>query len=99
MLLKLLLSHPAEFSDRVKTAVEGMVSPPQSSAASTGLDLPAMLDLSSKYLGTDLKGFHQESDAAAIREHIAASRARLNRPQSAAMHDADAGLPDFCYAI
>jgi len=99
LLLKLLFSRPAEFSDRVKTAVEGMVSPPQLPAASTGLDLAAMLDLSSKYLRVDLNSFHQEPAAAEICEHIAASRARLNRPEAAAGHDADAGLPDFCYVI
>jgi predicted O-methyltransferase YrrM len=99
LLLKLLFSRPSEFSDRVKTAVEGMVSPPQLPAASTGLDLAAMVELSTHYLGLELNGFHQEPAAVEIREHIAASRARLNRPASAAVHDADAGLPDFCYFI
>ena len=99
LLLKLLFSRPSEFYDRVKTKAEGMVSPPQLPAASTGLDLAAMLDLSSKYLGVELNGFHQEPAAVEIREHIAASRARLNRPAAAAVHDADAGLPDFCYVI
>jgi predicted O-methyltransferase YrrM len=99
LLLKLLFSHPSEFSDRVKTAVEGIASPPKSAAAANGLDLASMLDLSSKYLGLPLNGFHQEPAAAEIREHIAASRERLNRPAAAAVHDADAGLPDFCYAI
>jgi predicted O-methyltransferase YrrM len=97
LLLKLLFSRPSEFSDRVKTAVEGMVSPPQLPAGSTGLDLAAMVELSTHYLGLELNGFHQEPAAVEIREHIAASRARLNRPASAAVHDADAGLPDFCY--
>jgi hypothetical protein len=99
LLLKLLFSRPAEFYDRVKTKAEGMVSPPQLPAAANGLDLAAMLDLSSKYLSVDLNGFHQEPAAIEIREHIAASKARLNRPESAVMHDADAGLPDFCYVI
>jgi predicted O-methyltransferase YrrM len=97
--LNLLFSNRSEFSDRIKTKVEGMVSPPQLSFASNGLDLAAMLDQSSKYLGTDLNGFHQEPAAVEIREHIASSRTRLNRPEAAAMHDADAGLPDFCYVI
>ena len=99
LLLKLLFRRPSEFSDRIKTAVEGMISPPQRPTGSTGLDLGAMLDLSSKHLGVDLNAFHQEPAAVEIREHIAASRARLNRSASAAMHDADAGLPDFCYAV
>jgi len=99
LLLKLLFSNPSELYDRVKTKAEGMVSPPQLPAASTGLELGAMLDLSSKYLGVELNGFHQEPGAMEMREHIASSRARLNRPDSAAMHDADAGLPDFCYVI
>jgi predicted O-methyltransferase YrrM len=47
----------------------------------------------------ELGGFLHHPDARAIREHITAGRALLNRPASAAMHDADAGLPDFCYAI
>ncbi len=99
LLLKLLFSRPSEFFDRVKTAAEGTISPPQSAAGTKGLDLAAMLDLSSKYLGTDLSGFLHEPDAMAIREHIASERALLDRPASAAMHDADAGLPDFCYVI
>jgi predicted O-methyltransferase YrrM len=99
LLLKLLFSRPSEFFDRVKTAAEGLASPPQSATGATGLDLAAMLDLSSKYLGMDLSGFLHEPGAKAIREHIASERALLNRPASAAMHDADAGLPDFCYAI
>jgi predicted O-methyltransferase YrrM len=99
LLLKLLFSRPSEFFDRVKTAAEGMASPPQSAARTTGLDLAAMLDLSSKYLGLDLSGFLHDPGAEAIREHIASERALLNRPASAAMHDADAGLPDFCYVI
>jgi predicted O-methyltransferase YrrM len=99
LLLKLLFSRPSEFFDRVKTAAEGMASPPQSAASTTGLDLAAMLDLSSKYLGVDLSGFLHDPDAVAIREHITSERALLNRPASAAMHDADVGLPDFCYAI
>jgi predicted O-methyltransferase YrrM len=98
-LFKLLFSRPSEFFDRVKTAAEGIVSPPQSAAGAKGLDLMAMLDLSSKYLGTDLSRFLHDSGAAAIREHIASERALLDRPASAAMHDADAGLPDFCYVI
>jgi hypothetical protein len=99
LLLKLLFSRPSELYDRIKTKAEGMLSPPQHASASAGLDLAAMLDLSSKYLGTDLTGFHQEAAAVEMREHIAASRTRLNRPESAAVHDADAGLPDFCYVI
>jgi predicted O-methyltransferase YrrM len=97
--LKLLFSRPSELYDRIKTKAEGMLSPPQHASASAGLDLAAMLDLSSKYLGTDLTGFHQEAAAVEMREHIAASRTRLNRPESAAVHDADVGLPDFCYVI
>ena len=58
-----------------------------------------MVDLSSKYLGADLSGFQHDPGAVAIREHIASERALLDRPESAAMHDADAGLPDFCYII
>ena len=99
LLLKLLFSRPSEFFDRVKTAAEGMATPPQSAAGAKGLDLAAMLDLSSKYLGMDLSGFLHEPGAKAIREHIASERALLNRPESAAMHDAGAGLPDFCYVI
>jgi predicted O-methyltransferase YrrM len=99
LLFKLLFSRPCEFFDRVKTAAEGLASPPQSSAGAKGLDLAAMLDLSSKYLGMELSGFLHEPGAKAIREHIASERALLNRPESAAMHDADAGLPDFCYVI
>ena len=83
----------------MKTAAEGMASPPQSAAGAAGLDLAEMLDLSSKYLGTDLSGFQHDPGAVAIREHIASERALLNRPESAAMHDADAGLPEFCYII
>jgi predicted O-methyltransferase YrrM len=99
LLFKLLFSRPSEFFDRIKTAAEGIVSPPQSAAVAKGLDLTAMLDLSSKYLGTDLSRFLHDPDAVAIREHIASERALLDRPASAAMHDADAGLPDFCYVI
>lgn len=99
LLLKLLFTRPFEFFARVKTAAEGMVSPPQSAAGAKGLDLAAMLDLSSKYLGMDLGGFLNDPGAVAIREHIASERALLDRPASAAMHDADAGLPDFCYVI
>ena len=99
LLLKLLFSRPSEFFDRVKTKAEGMASPPQSAAGAAGLDLAEMLDLSSKYLGTDLSGFQNDPGAVAIRQHIASERALLDRPASAAMHDADAGLPDFCYII
>jgi predicted O-methyltransferase YrrM len=99
LLLKLLFSRPSEFFDRLRTAVEGMASPPQSAVGANGLDLAAMLDLSSKYLGMDLSRFLRDSGANAIREHISSERALLNRPASAAMHDADAGLPDFCYVI
>lgn len=99
LLLKLLFSRPSEFFDRLKTAAEGMVSPPQSSAGAKGLDLAAMLDLSSKYLGPDLSSFLHDPGAVAIREHIASERALMERPESAAMHDADAGLSEFCYVI
>ena len=99
LLLKLLFTRPSEFFDRVKTAAEGMASPPQSAAGAAELNLSEMLDLSSKYLGTDLARFLHEPGADAIREHIASERALLNRPASAAMHDADAGLPDFCYVV
>ena len=99
LLLKLLFSRPSEFLDRVKTAAEGMASPPQSAAGAEGLDLPSMLDLSSKYLGMDLSGFLNDPGAVAIREHIASERALLDRPESAARHDADEGLSDFCYVI
>jgi len=99
LLLKLLFSHPSEFFDRVKTAAEGMASPPQSAAGANGLDLAPMLDLSSKYLGLDLSGSLHDSGAVAIREHIASERSLLERPASASMHDADAGLADFCYVI
>jgi len=99
LLFKLLFSRPSEFFDRVKTAAEGMSSPPQSATGGKGLDLAEMLDLSSKYLGLDLSGFLHEPDAEAIREHIASERALLERPASAAMHDADAGLSEFCYVI
>ena len=44
-----------------------MASPPQSAAKAQGLDLAAMLDLSSKYLGMDLNGFLHDPDAEAIR--------------------------------
>jgi predicted O-methyltransferase YrrM len=99
LLLKLLFSRPSEFFDRVKTAAEGMASPPQSAAGARWLDLAAMLDLSSKYLRMDLSAFLLDPGLEAIREHIASERALLKRPPSAAMHDADAGLPDFCYVI
>jgi predicted O-methyltransferase YrrM len=99
LLLKLLFSRPSEFLDRIKTKAEGMASSPQSAAGAKGLDLAAMLDLSSKYLGTDLSRFLHESGAEAIRIHIASERALLDRPASASMHDADAGLADFCYVI
>jgi predicted O-methyltransferase YrrM len=99
LLLKLLFSRPSEFFDRVKTAAEGMASPPQSAAGAQGLHLAALLDLSSKYLSIDLNGFLHEPDAEAIRAHIVAESALLNRPTAAAMHDADAGLSDFCYVI
>jgi predicted O-methyltransferase YrrM len=99
LLFKLLFSRPSEFLDRVKTAAEGMASPTQSAAGAKGLDLEAILDLSSKYLRMDLNDFLHEQGAEAIREHIASERALLKRPASAAMHDADAGLPDFCYVI
>ncbi|HEY2364044.1 MAG TPA: class I SAM-dependent methyltransferase [Candidatus Angelobacter sp.] len=99
LLVKLLFSRPSEFFDRVKTAAEGIASPPQSAAGVKGLDLAAMLDLSSKYLGTDLSRFLHDPDAEAIRTHIASERALLDRPASASMHDADAGLADFCYVI
>jgi predicted O-methyltransferase YrrM len=99
LLFKLLFSHPSEFFDRVKTRAEGMASPPQSAGGAQGLDLAAMLDLSSKYLSMDLNSFLHEPDAEAIRAHIAAERALVDRPASAAMHDADAGLSEFCYVI
>jgi predicted O-methyltransferase YrrM len=99
LLFKLLFSRPSEFLDRVKTAAEGMASRPQSAAGFKGLDLAAMLDLSSKYLGMDLNAFLHDPGAEAIRAHIASERALLNRPESAAMHDADAGLSEFCYVI
>ncbi|HSK42689.1 MAG TPA: class I SAM-dependent methyltransferase, partial [Candidatus Binatia bacterium] len=99
LLFKLLFSRPSEFFDRVKTAAEGMVSPAQSAAGASGLDFAAMLDMSSKYLGMDLGGFLNDPGAVAIREHIASERALLDRPASAAMHDADTGLSDFCYVI
>ena len=99
LLLKLLFSHPSEFFDRVKTAAEGMASPAESPTGAIGLNLAAMLDLSSKYLGTDLSGFLNDPSAEAIGTHIASERALLHRPPSAAKHDADAGLPDFCYVI
>ena len=76
-----------------------MASPTQSAVEAQGLDLAAMLDLSSKYVGMDLNGFLHDPDAEAIRAHIAAETALLNRPASAAMHDADAGLSEFCYVI
>ena len=50
LLFKLLFSQPLEFFDRLKTAAEGLASPPQSNAAN-GLHLASMLDLSSKHLG------------------------------------------------
>jgi hypothetical protein len=99
LLLKLLFSLPSEFYERVKTKAEGMVSPPQHPAVSTGWDCAAMMKRSEQYLGLNLSGFLQDPGAVAIREHIATSRARLNRPASAAMHDADAGLSEFCYVI
>jgi predicted O-methyltransferase YrrM len=99
LLLKLLFSRPSEFFDRVKTAAEGMASPPQSSVEGKGLDLAMMVDLASKYLNMDLSALLDDQDAEAIRAHIASQRALLKRPTSAAMHDADAGLPDFCYVI
>lgn len=99
LLLKLLFSRPSEFLDRVKTAAEEMASPAQSSAGASGLDLVAMLDRSSKYLGMDLSGFLNDPGAVAMREHIASARALLYRPASAAMHDADEGLSYFCYVI
>jgi predicted O-methyltransferase YrrM len=99
LLLKLLFSRPSEFFDRVKTRAEGIASPPQSAAAASGLDLAAMLDLSSKYLDMDLSTFLHDPNVETIRAHIASERALLNRPASASMHDADAGLADFCYVI
>jgi predicted O-methyltransferase YrrM len=99
LLLKLLFSRPSEFFDRVKTAAEGIASPPKSATAVKGLDLAAMLDLSSKYLNIDLCCFLNDASALAIREHIASERALLDRPESAARHDANGGLPDFCYVI
>ena len=72
----------------------------QSAAEAQGLDVAAMLDLSSKYLGMDLNGFLREPEAEAIRAHIASERAlSWDCPASAAMHDADAGLSEFCYVI
>jgi len=99
LLLKLLFSHPSEFFDRVKTAAEGMALPPRSSAGAKGLDLAEMLDLGEQYLKIDLNSFLHDTGAEAIRIHIASERTLLNRPESAAMHDADAGLSDFCYVI
>jgi predicted O-methyltransferase YrrM len=99
LLVKLLFSNPSEFADRVKTKAEGMVSPPPFPSAATGLDLAAMIERSAQYLGLDLNGFRQGTDAVTIRQHIASSRARLSRPESAAKHDADAELADFCYVI
>ena len=99
LLLKLLVSNPSEFYDRVKTKAEGIVSSSPVPSAATGLDLAAMIDRSARYLGLDLNVFRQEPALVAIREHIASSRARLNRPESASMHDADAELPEFCYII
>ena len=99
LLLKLLFSHPSEFLDRIKTAAEGMASPPQSAAGAAGLDLAEMLDLGEQYLKIDLNSFLHDTGAEAIRIHIASERTLLNRPESAAMHDADAGLADFCYVI
>jgi predicted O-methyltransferase YrrM len=99
LLFNLLFSSPSEFLDRVITAAEGVASPPQSAADRGGLDLTAMLEMSSRYLGIDLCDFLKDPGAVAIREHIASKRALLDRPASAAMHDAGAGLPDFCYVI
>src|SRR5947209_12257783 len=83
LLFKLLFSRPGEFFDRVKTRAEGMASPRQSAAEAQGLDLAAMLDQSSEYLGMDLNGFLHDADAEAMRAHIAAERALLDRPASA----------------
>jgi predicted O-methyltransferase YrrM len=99
LLFNLLFSSPSEFLDRVITAVEGVASPPQSAADRGGLHLAAMLEVSSRYLGMDLCGFLKDPGAVAIREHIASKQALLDRPASATMHDAGAGLPDFCYVI
>src|ERR1700753_2154729 len=76
-----------------------MAAPPQSAAGAAGLDLAAMLDQSSKYLGLNLGGFLHDPGVVAIREHIASERSLLNRPAAASTHDADAGLADFCYVI
>ena len=76
-----------------------MASAPQSDAGAQGLDLGAMLDLSSKYLGMDLSGYLHDPGALTIRDHIASEQSLLDRPASASMHDADLGLADFCYVI
>ena len=76
LLLKLLFSRPRSFltgsRPRLKEWFPHRNLPPE-----PGLDLAAMLDLSSKYLGMDLNGFLHDPDAVAIREHIAAERALL----------------------
>ena len=99
LLLKLLVNNPSEFFDRIKTAAEGTISPTRSTATSNGLDLAAILDLTSKYLAMDLSGFDQDPGIVTIREHIASERALLDRPTAAAMHDADSELSEFCYVI
>jgi hypothetical protein len=99
LLLKLLFTGPSECLDRVKTAAEKIVARPVSAGGAKGLDVSPMLDLSSKYLGLDLSRFQNDPGALAIREHIASQRALLDRPAAATIHDADGGLPDFCYII
>lgn len=64
-----------------------MASPPQSAVGASGLDLSAMRDQSSKYLGMDLNEFLHDPGAEAIRAYIASERAALDRPASAAIHD------------
>ena len=57
------------------------------------------MDLTSKYLAMDLRGFDHDSGIVTIREHIASWRAFLDRPATAAMHDADSELSELCYVI
>lgn len=98
LLLRLAFTRPQEFLDRISSKADALRSRGET-PHSTGVPQEEGLRRFSDWLGADLGRLVLEPEAARLKAHIEAQKAKVKRPLSGIPHDADFGLAELCYAV
>src|SRR5258708_7464420 len=97
-LLRVLLTRPGEFRDRILTIVESLADSLNRPGSMAATDMAAMVRATGEVVGADLGNFFQEEGLQEIEARIQSARTKLLNG-AARVHDATTELARMCYAL